>query len=1421
MRTKLWLLRAMVLAVVLQMYCLKSYSQITFVQQTTFPFPPLGLSSAAWGDYDNDSLPDVILIGDLGGTSRQTYLFHNSGSGFTAVNPGTIPRVADGSVEWGDYNNDGLIDILITGHLGAGYSCVTKIFRNTDSSFVEAYSFTGTASSCAKWGDYDNDGLLDFIVTGSSHETYQAPYNSNQKPISKIFHNTGTGFVEAYPDSIKPLCHSSVDWGDYNHDGLLDILIAGGDSLNVKHTLIYRNTGSGFTLAYSLPGVVGQVYNCSVHWTDFNNDGLLDAFFSGGGTTNLFRNTDTSFVSNSYSNLPTLGGSCYFDWCDYDHDNYPDVAFDGSAGASGYIFHNNSGNNFTITRNLVGMNLGSASFCDYDQDDYPDVFQTTSSGTFLYKNTRTFIQATNLTASDIRSHSFRLSWTNGNGSGRDVFISSSPSGPATPVNGTTYIAYQNFGLGSQIGTSGWYCVYSGKDSSALITGLDEHTTYTVVVCESFGIKGWIKYSTDNSYAINVLTKYAQVINFTSIPGKTYGDAPFTITFSSSSGLPVTVVSLDNSIATISGNTITIHQAGNVQFMATQDGDATYDNADNVFRTLVVNKITLTCQVYNKTIIYGEPIPVPSYYTTGFISGEDSTVLNIPPVVTNTANSSSGVGSYSIIASGASDVNYNFVYNNGILIINKALLTATANDTSKTYGSANPVFTISYTGFVKGENAGVLTSAPTCNCNATIYTPAGNADITLSGGLDDNYNFAYVNGILIITKAILTYTADAKTKLYGEINPDLTYSIAGFVNSDSISDLDIMPVISTTAQTMSNVGKYPITISGGSDSNYNFSFVNDTLTITKATPTQPVLLSRTPVSNIVCAVTGLSAAFINGTGGAGCHNLYEYSTDSITWHPYVPESQIYTVLTRVYIRGMRGNCDTLNSNSPVNWTLLASWTLLTPIIASLNPSEYTGGNNISCYGYSDGNINLTVTGSAMDYGYPQDSCLFEWSNSQNSRNIDRLRAGNYSVIITDHYGCRTTVSQTLNQPEVLSLSTIPIAISCNGLPDGGIDATISGGTPGYHINWSNGAITEDISGLAIGTYTINVTDTNACAASMYVTVSEPQPLIAVIDTASNYNGFAISCIGASDGILSVNTTGGRMPYTYKWNTNDATQIIRNLVAGSYSVIVTDAANCVTTDSFELHQPDSLLVQELINNPLCAGENSGSISVKISGGTGSYIFQWSSGSTNSIASDLSEGDYQLLVKDNNNCTVTRSYTLTEPPAIVITDSTQQPWCAEIQDGKIFITIQGGTGTYTYLWDDGFQSEDRTSIGFGSHWVSVTDSAGCSITDSIVLTAQRKMCLDIPDALSPNGDGKNESWKISASGQSDHMPLNIAYPDAIVTIYNRWGNKVFTSERGYPVEWNGSSNGNKLPIDTYYYTIDLKDGSSILTGIVLLLK
>jgi len=270
----------------------------TFTEQTSISLTNFSAGDVSWGDYDNDGDLDILLIGSTE-VGRASKIYKNNGNNtFTEQTSISLIDINNGSIAWGDYDNDGDLDIFMSGAaiIGGFGTAISKVFcNNGNNTFSEqtSNSFIGIHVGDIAWGDYDNDGYLDILITGQT---------SSSGPVSKIYRNNRDGTFTEQPQIIlTAIWKSSVAWGDYDNDGFLDIFMAGTTSEENSVTKIYHNNGDKtFTEQNSiiLPGISG-----CVSWADYDNDGDLDILIAGSSITKIYRNNNITF--NTLPTIPT------------------------------------------------------------------------------------------------------------------------------------------------------------------------------------------------------------------------------------------------------------------------------------------------------------------------------------------------------------------------------------------------------------------------------------------------------------------------------------------------------------------------------------------------------------------------------------------------------------------------------------------------------------------------------------------------------------------------------------------------------------------------------------------------------------------------------------------------------------------------------------------------------------------------------------------------------------------------------------------------------------------------------------------------------------------------------------------------------------------------------------------------------------
>ena len=445
-------------------------------------------------------------------------------------------------------------------------------------------------------------------------------------------------------------------------------------------------------------------------------------------------------------------------------------------------------------------------------------------------------------------------------------------------------------------------------------------------------------------------------------------------------------------------------------------------------------------------------------------------------------------------------------------------------------------------------------------------------------------------------------------------------------------------------------------------------------------------------------------------------------------------------------------------------------------------------NITCYGYNDGYISVSVSGGTPGYSYA-------WSpNISSGPNAINLGPGLYKVTVSDSKGCMSTAQCLIAQPPLLTVAMSKTNVTCNGYADGTATATAGGGTPGYSYSWSNGATTSGISNLAVGVYTVVVTDSKGCTASGGINVTQPTAIAGTVTVVN------VTCPGGNDGQATANIVGGIPPYTYTWDGVAGAAVKPNLGAGLHSLVVKDANNCTHTINFVVIAPPAMTINSTIVHVDCYGNSTGSATVVAAGGTAPYTYNWPGiGIGNSIA-NMPAGIYTVVVTDSKGCTATFNITISEPPALVLSSTQINPSAPGASDGSINLTVNGGTPPYAYLWNSGALTQDLNNISAGTYCVTVTDSKNCVAT----------LCATLVDPVCPS---TNQFWVAMSSNWAPIPSLTGGtnyYPGGT----NGWFE--------YPSEWWNIWFCN-LPYDTAgYKTIHVEFNVSVFqTGLPFYVK
>ena len=472
--------------------------------------------------------------------------------------------------------------------------------------------------------------------------------------------------------------------------------------------------------------------------------------------------------------------------------------------------------------------------------------------------------------------------------------------------------------------------------------------------------------------------------------------------------------------------------------------------------------------------------------------------------------------------------------------------------------------------------------------------------------------------------------------------------------------------------------------------------------------------------------------------------------------------------------------------------LAEPALLLPTLTLIEPS---------CHGLSDGSILVNGTGGIRPYTFSLNGSSFVSTAAYPS-----LPAARDTIVIKDAHGCRYDTIVTLLQPSPVAFGNIAITnISCNGSNDGKATITAIGGTPMYQYAansaaWQMGNI---VTGLVYGTNMLHLEDSHGCATDSAVNITQPAPL--------GFSGAAVTnptCEGFKDGSVLLYPAGGTTPYQYSTNNITYSPLVyfTSLPEGTDTFYITDANHCKADTVITLVGYPHILIDSIIlNNLFCNGSNNGNMTVDASGGIHPLSYTLSGNpahtATNTF-SGINFGTYTVTVTDSKGCVKDSTFSLNEPDSLLLNTTVIPNDCTGPEDnGSITVIPSGGTPPYSYFWNvDSANLPVITGMPNGDYSVVVKDIHGCADSTTIKIGFNDCCTPFIPKAFTPNGDGRNDEFRIKYRG--DIRIIEFA-------IYNRFGEKVFLAEyteRG----WDGSYKGAQAEVGTYYYYIRLICGN-----------
>lgn len=511
----------------------------------------------------------------------------------------------------------------------------------------------------------------------------------------------------------------------------------------------------------------------------------------------------------------------------------------------------------------------------------------------------------------------------------------------------------------------------------------------------------------------------------------------------------------------------------------------------------------------------------------------------------------------------------------------------------------------------------------------------------------------------------------------------------------------------------------------------------------------------------------------------------------------------------------GNVLNIQGNAAFNGTWVGTPAYGTQPLPSVIPAlgiQSVATSDPLCFGDANGSIEITATGSNLQYS-------IDGTNYQTGNQFPNLTAGTYTAYIRSQEGC--VISQTsvqLTEPTELQVSLTKSDYTSCIAPNGEITSTVTGGTAPYNYLWLPGNETSpNLVTLSAGNYGLGVQDANGCTATATETIVDLSNQVALTSTQNN-----ISCAGLSDGSATIQATNGVAPYTYTWTPASAgtTNTISGLSAGTYSVVVVDAVGCQATTSVTITNPTPISVIETITPPDC-GEENGSITTLVTGGSGTYTYMWMpNGETTSSIQNIGGGTYDLTVTDGNNCSVQETYTVT-PVGDLGLEVTPPLFAFNAGDTVSLNATTVITDNVTIFW-----SETETlsctdcpnpfayPIDTETYIVYATTPDGC--IDSVLVTATIIIPCGqpfVPTIFSPNADGINDFLTV----------IGNCLTSIQFSVYDRWGELVFKTD-DIQTGWDGFHKGQPANSGTYAYKLKATQSNGVpivLSGNVTLVR
>lgn len=438
---------------------------------------------------------------------------------------------------------------------------------------------------------------------------------------------------------------------------------------------------------------------------------------------------------------------------------------------------------------------------------------------------------------------------------------------------------------------------------------------------------------------------------------------------------------------------------------------------------------------------------------------------------------------------------------------------------------------------------------------------------------------------------------------------------------------------------------------------------------------------------------------------------------------------------------------------------------------IGPQVLTSGvvlkRDNKCFGNEGGFIQLGIFG-----GLPPYSIL--WDTGETSSIITNLSSGFYTVTITDQNNCQVVVPDiNITSPDSLVIGINNIEhLSCVDDRNSLVDISIQGGQSPFAYFWSDGNKLQDLINRPAGTYTVTVTDVNACSAVLEsVTILEPEPIAIAVDSLINVN-----CVGSMDGFLSVDVSGGNAPYSYNWGIDDGNTVSSNtletLGPGKYSLTVVDAFNCksspISVEVINRNVPLGVNL-DILESIRCYGDSTGQMIAQVDGGQLPLDYNWSIGQKNisdktkDTLSGLISNYYNLTVTDNDGCVGISDSVFVFSNEVVsyMLGLRVNNVCDDGVSGELNIEGTGGVAPYDILWNDGQVGGQAVGLSNGFYSATVSDALGClNVVGNLSITSPSPLSI-VANLTHPTSDNLGS---IALSVEGGELPYSYIWSEPI---------------------------------------------------------